>query len=46
MSAVSKHVIKIRVSTKKEIIIYGHYLPGTVEQIEDTGFLACLKVLR
>lgn len=46
MSAWSKHVIKIRVSTKKEIIIYGHYFPGIVEQIEDAGFLTCLKVLR
>lgn len=32
MSAWSKHVIKIRVSTKKVIIIYGHYLHGNVEQ--------------
>lgn len=46
MSAWSKHVIKIRVLTKKIIIIYGHYLPDFVEQIEDSGFLNCLKVLR
>lgn len=46
MSAWSKHVIKIRVLTKKVIIIYGYYLPDIVEQNEDSGFLNCLKVQR
>lgn len=34
------------ITTEKVIIIYGHYLPDTVEQIEDSGFLNCLKALR
>lgn len=39
MNAWSKHVIKIRVPQKEGTIIYGHYHPDTVEQIEDSGLL-------
>ena len=46
MNAWSKHVIKIRVPQKEGTIIYGHYHPDTVEQIEDSGLLNSFSGLR